>query len=101
MDRGLDELYQVPHNKYKIHYFRNRRPQKDKITKAFMLNFSQRVSQKSVKNFILEDVKNGREVLMFGRGPGELFNLEISAPLNPLVALTIVLPQFASKMLVL
>lgn len=100
MGRGLDELYQVPQNKNKIHYFRNKKPEFDKIKRVFMLNFNQRVSQKSVKNFILEDAKSGREALMFGRGPAELFNLEISAPFNPLLALTIVIPQFASKMLV-
>jgi hypothetical protein len=32
-----------------------------------MLNFNGRIKKGSVKNFIIEDLKSGREVLMFGR----------------------------------
>ena len=31
-----------------------------------MLNFNGRINKGSVKNFIIEDIKSGREVLMFG-----------------------------------
>ena len=67
--------------------------------KAYMLNFSGRVSKGSIKNFIVEDTKSGREVLMFGRGERESFNLHLSAPLTPLLAIGIVMPHFASKVL--
>ncbi len=64
-----------------------------------MLNFSGRVKQGSVKNFIIEDSKSGREILMFGKSFNEAFNLYISGPLSPFIALGIVIPHFTTKVL--
>lgn len=68
-------------------------------TQGYMLDFHGRAVKGSVKNFIIEDPKTGREVLMFGRGRGDTFNLDISAPLTPLLGLAIVVPHFASRIL--
>lgn len=76
--KGLDQLSLYPTNKKKISYFINKKPQFNEKVQAYMLNFNGRVSKGSIKNFIIEDSKSGREVLMFGRGPAEMFNLDIS-----------------------
>lgn len=92
-------MYLVPHNRQYLTHFRNKKPEYSEKLQAYMLNFGGRVNQGSIKNFIVEDSKSGREILMFGKGLGESFNLYISAPLNPLLALAIVIPNFASRIM--
>jgi hypothetical protein len=55
-------------NRKHITYFRNKKPEYCQKLKAYMLNFNGRINKGSIKNFIIEDTKSGREVLMFGKG---------------------------------
>lgn len=90
-------MYQA--NKDKITYYRNRRPEYLKETDSYILNFDGRVSKGSVKNFIIEDSKSGREVMMFGKGKANFFNLYVSSPFSPLIGMAVSIPHFASKLL--
>ncbi len=59
-EKGLDELYRVPVNRQYISFFRNKKPEYCEKLGAFLLNFSGRVTEGSVKNFLVEDSKSGR-----------------------------------------
>ena len=43
--------------------------------KGFVLNFSGRINQASIKNFILEDTQTHEEMIMFGRLDKDHFKL--------------------------
>ena len=62
------------------------------------MNFGGRVTHPSIKNFILEDVVTGQEVLMFGKNGEDIFTLDISEPMTPFIAMALVAPYFASKL---
>lgn len=94
---GLGNLIKIGANNKKIQYFRARKPEYCLSTGQFMLNFSGRVPKGSVKNFILEDPKSGREVLMFGKSEDHIFNMDISSPLSPYLGLGLALPFFSFK----
>ena len=53
MEVGLDILYEQHPNSDKIMVFRNRKPVYSEALKGYILNFSGRVQQPSIKNFIL------------------------------------------------
>lgn len=96
-EKGLDEVVGIGKNRDKISYFRTRNPEYCKSLGQFRLNFNGRVSVASVKNFIMEDPKSGREVLMFGKNEENKFSMDVAHPLTPFVALCLVVPFFATK----
>ena len=96
-EKGLEGYYHHPSNKHKIAYFRTRKPEFCKMSGSFKMNFDGRISLPSVKNFILEDVVTKEEVLMFGKNGEDVFNMDISYPLSPFIAMCIIAPYFQSK----
>jgi tubby-related protein 1 len=64
-----------------------------------MLNFHGRVECPSIKNFILEDREGGSEVLLFGKINDNSFNLDVTAPMSPLLATAVALSSFDSRMM--
>ena len=96
-EKGLDELIRVGENKNKIIYFRTRKPTYCEKTGKFTLNFHGRAKKISIKNFILEDTKSGREVLVFGKNSDNIFNMEIFHPLTPFISFALIIPFFSAK----
>ena len=94
---GLDSLFKLEANKGKIFQFVNRKPIYSKAIDGYILNFGGRVQQPSVKNFILEDAIAHREVMMLGKNNTDIYRVDISWPLKPLVALAVCLANFDSK----
>ena len=52
---SLEELYEVTANKSLIHFFRTRKPKWMGELSQYILNFAGRITEASVRNFILED----------------------------------------------
>ena len=82
--------------------FKNLQPKWDSRMGRYVLNFSHRVSEASVKNFILvpsSDTTNDPEkhVLQFGKASEHVFSLDFRHPLSPLQAFGIALSSFDYK----
>jgi len=72
----------------------NKTPQYDPVKKIHQLNFHGRVTEASIKNFMLTDNGvNDRTLLLFGRVDKDKFTLDFSHPLSPLQAFGIALSQ--------
>jgi len=80
-----------------LHVFRNRRPRWDPQLQTFILKFHGRVTDPSIKNFILETPDKDREVLLFGRAK-KRFNMNFEYPFSPLQAFAISLSVFDCKL---
>lgn len=112
-DLGMDQRSAIPelHSEasQRLMPFINRRPKwSDKLC-AFVLNFSQRVTLSSVKNFQLVSAvdhtlsntdpwfSHDRVILQFGRCKKNDFALDFAWPMTPLQAFGIALAQSESK----
>lgn len=72
----------------------NKTPQYDPVKKIHQLNFHGRVTEASIKNFMLTDNGvNDKTLLLFGRVEKDKFTLDFSHPLSPLQAFGIALSQ--------
>merc|ERR1719419_1128261 len=65
----------------------NRTPQWNERIGAYVLNFQGRVTMASVKNFQLENVSNGDDIILqFGRVGMDKFTMDFKHPLTPMQA---------------
>ena len=97
---GLNILYEYPENKTKIDVYFNRRPEWLESISGYILNFKGRVDCPSIKNFILEDMPNGKDLLIFGKITESRFNMDVSYPLSPYIAFAIALTSFDSRIMI-
>jgi len=82
----------------KIDLFVNSVPKWDTKLHAYVLDFKGRVTQPSVKNFLLVPVADEKKiVLTFGRVGAEKFTMDFTHPLTPIQAFGICLSSFDTK----
>jgi Tub family len=53
----------------------------------------------SIKNFILEDKPNDKDLVIFGKITENRFNMDVSYPISPYIAFTIALTSFDSRIM--
>lgn len=84
----------------KVHYFMNRPPQWNEQMQAFVLDFYNRVSQASVKNFQLVEVGDERHqmLLQFGKVKKDIYNLDFTYPFSMFQAVGIALSSCEKKL---
>eukprot|EP00730_Choanoeca_flexa_P018989 TRINITY_DN9261_c0_g3_i2.p1 TRINITY_DN9261_c0_g3~~TRINITY_DN9261_c0_g3_i2.p1 ORF type:complete len:411 (+),score=59.43 TRINITY_DN9261_c0_g3_i2:130-1233(+) len=77
----------------------NKKPQWDNQLKAYMLDFHGRVTQASVKNFILvHDSNPDYEILQFGRTGPDTFSMDLQHPMSLVQAFGICLSSMEGKL---
>jgi len=82
----------------KIDLFVNSVPKWDTKVNAYVLDFKGRVTQPSVKNFLLVPVADDQKiVLTFGRVGADKFTMDFTHPLTPIQAFGICLSSFDTK----
>ena len=64
-----------------------------------MLNFRGRVEKPSIKNFIMEEVINGPDVIVFGKVNENKFNFDISSRISAYIAFAVALSSFDSRLM--
>jgi tubby-related protein 1 len=78
---------------------KNKDPSWNEQLRAYVLNFSGRVTMASVKNFQLVDQEHPHKVLMqFGKVDGDKFTLDFQYPVSGLQAFAIALSAFDGKL---
>jgi len=96
---GLLALQRLPDYSRFIGRYRNKQPKWNEQRGAFVLNFNNRVTMASVKNFQLVDADNPELLyLQFGRVGKDTFNLDFQHPLSPFQAFTLCLSCFDYKL---
>lgn len=96
---GLLALQRLPETGRFIQRYRNKQPKWHEQRGAFVLNFNNRVTMASVKNFQLVDAENPELIyLQFGRVGKDAFNLDFQHPLSPFQAFTLCLSCFDYKL---
>jgi tubby-related protein 1 len=63
-----------------------------------VLNFNGRVTEASIKNFLIVDEGTERVRLLFGRVAKNVFNLDVHYPFSVLQAFSVVLSCFDKKL---
>ena len=71
----------------------SRKPSYVEEREGYYMDFEKRVKVSSVRNFILEDSRR-EEVLFMGKQEDNVYRMDISHPLDPRLALGIVMPMF-------
>lgn len=73
-------------------------PDWDADLEAYVLNFNGRVTEASIKNFIIVDEGTDKVRMLFGRVAKNVFNLDIHYPFSVLQAFAVVLSSFDRKL---
>lgn len=92
-ETNLLELYKQASTTEYIDYYVSRKPSYVEGREGYYMDFEKRVKVSSVRNFILEDYR-GEEVLFMGKQEDNVYRMDISHPLDPRLALGIVMPMF-------
>lgn len=92
-------MYEYPENKSKIIEYKNRKPVWLESISGYMLNFKGRVDCPSIKNFILEDKPDGKDLVIFGKITDNKFNMDVSYPITPYIAFGVALSSFDSRIM--
>ena len=66
---------------------------------GYMLNFRGRVEKPSIKNFIMEEITNGPDVIVFGKLNENKFNFDVSSRISTYIAFAIALSSFDSRLM--
>jgi len=82
-----------------MNVFSNKKPQWDEQLEAYVLDFNNRVTKASVKNFQLVDASDADEkvALQFGRIGADKFIVDFGGPFSPLQAFSIALTSLDGK----
>jgi len=82
----------------KMDIFVNSVPKWDTKVQAYVLDFRGRVTQPSVKNFLLVPVADDQKIILtFGRVGADKFTMDFTHPLTPIQAFGICLSSFDTK----
>ena len=90
---NLESLYSIEQNRKNIIFLKTRQPQWVESKRYYFLNFRGRIREASIRNFILQDPKTSQEVLLFGKAANNVYNIDISYPLTPMLGFALVIPQ--------
>ncbi|CAD8058598.1 unnamed protein product [Paramecium sonneborni] len=97
---GLLKAFYSLQYKDQIIHFMNKTPIYNKEKKKYQLQFNDRVTMPSVKNFILHDINcndKNKFVLQFGKCAKKTYQLDICYPLSILQGFAICISQFEKK----
>eukprot|EP00854_Cymbomonas_tetramitiformis_P007809 gene7809-9275_t len=94
---GLNQ-WMAPKKENETYIFKNREPEWSTVDRSYVMDFGDRVTLPSVKNFALIGPVGGGDVMVCGRVAKDIFVCDFTTPLKPVHAFAIAVSAFDFKL---